>query len=63
MRGLKVSKVISFFLISLLFIQQTGFVQAATVELDLPSKASRITGAFAFERSRPLYLCYPGECS
>jgi len=58
MRKSKTSKILSFFLISLLLIQQTGFAQVATLELNLPGQVSRIAGNFVFERFRPLHLRY-----
>jgi len=51
-------RALSLILIIVLFFQQTSFAQVAAVELNLPSKISRMAGAIAFERFRPVQLRY-----
>jgi len=58
MKKHKITKVFALLLSFSLLFQQTGFAQVATLELNLPSKISRMTGAIAFERFRPLHLRY-----
>ena len=54
--GGKLRRILSLFLAFGMLIQQTGFAQVATVELDLPGKLASMHSALTFEKFRPLHL-------